>query len=57
MFEYELHKIRSAELIRRAEEHRIARQFITARRTARRSGRHDAEGRVSAEPNRVHRLA
>jgi hypothetical protein len=57
MFAYELHKMRSAELIRRAEDYRIARQIATARRTARRSRRNGTEGRVSAEPNRVRRIA
>ncbi|MFD6419137.1 hypothetical protein [Streptomyces sp. NPDC060194] len=52
MFDYEFHKIQSAELIRAAQEHRLAREVTTARRraarAARRSGGHDPEGRVSA---------
>ena len=56
MFEYESHTIRSAELIRRAENYRIARQVMAARRAARRSRRNDTEGRVSAEPHRTPRI-
>jgi hypothetical protein len=57
MFEYELHKINAAELIRRAEVQRTVRQAVLARRVARRSGRNDTEGRVSADPKRFQRAA
>ncbi|MFJ8886803.1 hypothetical protein ACIRJR_25825 [Streptomyces sp. NPDC102402] len=46
MFEYELHRIASAELIRLAEERRTVRQAVLARRAARRAGRDDTEGQV-----------
>ncbi|MEU8673232.1 hypothetical protein [Streptomyces sp. NPDC048560] len=49
MYEYELHQIRSAELIRLAEERRLVREAVLARRAARRSERKAAEGRVSAQ--------
>ncbi|MEU6845079.1 hypothetical protein ABZ930_24720 [Streptomyces sp. NPDC046716] len=50
MFEYEMHQIRSAELIRQAEEHRrlrAARAARKARRAERSSSAMDAEGPVS----------
>ncbi|MFD3653201.1 hypothetical protein [Streptomyces sp. NPDC058620] len=51
MYAYELHQIRSAELIRRADAQRTVRQAVLARRAARRAGRDDTEGRVSADPS------
>ncbi|WP_167348331.1 hypothetical protein [Streptomyces bicolor] len=36
MYEYELHRIRSAELIRQAEHERLAREAVRVRREARR---------------------
>jgi hypothetical protein len=36
MYEYELHQMRSAELIRRAQDERLAREVVRARRAARR---------------------
>ncbi|MER7999774.1 MULTISPECIES: hypothetical protein [unclassified Streptomyces] len=42
MFEYELHKIHAAELIRRAERHRLAREIRRARRAARDAKREEA---------------
>ncbi|ARF75423.1 hypothetical protein ACPEIF_23855 [Streptomyces sp. NPDC012600] len=48
MYEYELYRNTSAELIRRADAEREARRAGLARRAARRrSGRQDPEGRVS----------
>ncbi|MFJ2717285.1 hypothetical protein [Streptomyces sp. NPDC087437] len=48
MFHYELHQLRSAELGRRAEQNRLVREVLRARRAARRSaGRRTAE----AEPH------
>ncbi|MFE7234334.1 hypothetical protein ACWCRF_30205 [Streptomyces sp. NPDC002405] len=48
MFHYELHQLRSAELGRRAEQDRLVREVLRARRAARRSaGRRTAE----AEPH------
>ncbi|MGP3634083.1 hypothetical protein ACTU45_12060 [Streptomyces sp. 24-1644] len=51
MYAYELHQIRSAELIRRAHAQRTVRQAVLARRAARRAGRDDTERRVSADPS------
>ncbi|KAF4408369.1 MULTISPECIES: hypothetical protein [Streptomyces] len=50
MFEYALHEMRRAELLREAGEHRLAREVAAARRAARsRGGRGgEREGRVSA---------
>ncbi|MGY0491615.1 hypothetical protein [Streptomyces sp. WG-D5] len=59
MFEYELHQLRSAELIERADRFRLARSVRTqakARRAERRAhGGQDAEGRVSTERARGRR--
>ncbi|MFJ8747953.1 hypothetical protein ACIREO_01200 [Streptomyces sp. NPDC102441] len=46
MYEYELHQLAVAELIRRADEQRTVRQAVLARRAARRTGRDDTGGRV-----------
>ncbi|MEV0020832.1 hypothetical protein AB0H45_01175 [Streptomyces atroolivaceus] len=46
MYEYELHQLTVAELIRRADQQRTVRQAVLARRAARRAGHHDTEGRV-----------
>ncbi|MFE4692835.1 hypothetical protein ACFRH6_22645 [Streptomyces sp. NPDC056749] len=46
MYEYELHQLNVAELIRRAEQQRTARRAALALRAARRAQRHDSEGRV-----------
>ncbi|MFE2053147.1 hypothetical protein [Streptomyces sp. NPDC059459] len=42
MFEYEIQQARSAELIRRADEARLAREAVRARRAARRAARREA---------------
>ncbi|MGW7546853.1 hypothetical protein ACWGKQ_38005 [Streptomyces sp. NPDC054770] len=42
MFEYELHRIRSAELRRQAAEARLAREAVRARRAASREAEHHA---------------
>ncbi|WP_281156915.1 hypothetical protein [Streptomyces sp. HYC2] len=47
MFHYELHQLRSAELGRRAEQNRLVREVLRARRAARRSAERTAE----AEPH------
>ncbi|WP_328906018.1 hypothetical protein OG230_25285 [Streptomyces sp. NBC_00234] len=52
MYAYELHQIQAAELIRRAESQRLVREAVLARRAARRTGRDDTEGRVSANRSR-----
>ncbi|MGW7070262.1 hypothetical protein ACWGII_03775 [Streptomyces sp. NPDC054855] len=51
MFEYEMHQLRAADLVREAERRRLlreAREAKAAARAARRSARHGTEGRVSA---------
>ncbi|MFI7387086.1 hypothetical protein [Streptomyces sp. NPDC049813] len=55
MFEYELHQVRSAELIQQAEGYRRARAATEARRAARRSARQEDEGRVRTHGPRRHR--
>jgi hypothetical protein len=47
MFGYELQKIRQAEMIRTADDHRLARQVRRARKEAQRQGQDPLEGRVS----------
>lgn len=50
MFEYEMHQLRAADLIREADRRRLLREAREAKaaRAARRSARHGTEGRVSA---------
>ncbi|MFC4472585.1 hypothetical protein ACFPH6_50425 [Streptomyces xiangluensis] len=58
MFAYELQQIRSAEMIREADNYRLAREAIRARRAARRSAKDDTEGQVNRRPHpRRHRFA
>jgi hypothetical protein len=52
MFAYELHKIRSAELIRQAEHHRLARE--AQRRRRERAGAHERPAAASQGPHRGH---
>ncbi|WP_328493790.1 hypothetical protein OHS59_14380 [Streptomyces sp. NBC_00414] len=50
MFEYELQQIRSAEMIRAADNYRLAREAARSRRAARREAARsdlDSEGRVN----------
>ncbi|MEU6304154.1 hypothetical protein [Streptomyces chartreusis] len=47
MYGYELHHIRSAELIRRAEHERLVREVVRGRRAARRQER---AARAASEP-------
>ncbi|MFH8880934.1 hypothetical protein [Streptomyces californicus] len=49
MYEYEIYRTASAELIRRADAERELGRARTARRAARRVGRHDPKGRVREE--------
>ncbi|WP_328768460.1 hypothetical protein [Streptomyces sp. NBC_00286] len=57
MFAYEIQQIRSAEMIREADNYRMVREAIRARRAARRSAK-DTEGRVNRRPYpRRHRFA
>ncbi|MDT9697361.1 hypothetical protein [Streptomyces sp. P17] len=47
MFEYELHRLRSADLIREAQNDRLVREIVRGRRAARReAGRQDTESEV-----------
>ncbi|MFF4350736.1 hypothetical protein [Streptomyces sp. NPDC001530] len=62
MFEYELQQIRSAELIREAQNHRLAQEALRGRRAARRaaareSGQNDTEGQSHSPRPRRHRFA
>ncbi|MCQ4206705.1 hypothetical protein [Streptomyces longispororuber] len=60
MFEYELHQVRAAELIREADNYRLAREARAARKSRRPQGgsdSQDAEGRVSTHRPRRHRAA
>ncbi|MET9804271.1 hypothetical protein [Streptomyces sp. NPDC006368] len=60
MFAYELHLTRHAELVREADARRLAglaRAGRKARRTARRSGGNDPEGRVNTTRSRLVRAA
>ncbi|MFE0808258.1 hypothetical protein ACFW34_12330 [Streptomyces sp. NPDC058848] len=58
MFEYEIQQTRAAELIRRADEARLAREAVRAHRAARRDARRAAapEESHSRRPRR-HRFA
>ncbi|MFF8645341.1 hypothetical protein [Streptomyces sp. NPDC015345] len=47
MFEYEMHQMRAADLAREADRHRLLGEARKLRAAARRSARHEAEGRVS----------
>ncbi|MDQ0949477.1 hypothetical protein QFZ24_003400 [Streptomyces phaeochromogenes] len=61
MFEYELQQIRTAEMIREADNYRLVREAVRGRRAARReaarSGRDDSEGRVHSRRHRTPRSA
>ncbi|GCB45826.1 hypothetical protein [Streptomyces sp. NL15-2K] len=57
MYEYELSQFRSADLIRRAEQARLAREAVRGRRAARReAARHAAEGEVHTGRPRRYRF-
>ncbi|MGW0761457.1 hypothetical protein ACWD1Y_34135 [Streptomyces sp. NPDC002814] len=51
MYEYEMQQFRSAELIRQAEQERLAREVVRARRAARR----EAAGRTAEPDSHTHR--
>ncbi|MFC8669121.1 hypothetical protein [Streptomyces sp. NPDC057199] len=61
MFEYELQQIRTAEMIREADNYRLVREAVRSRRAARReaarSGHDDTEGRVHSRRHRTPRSA
>ncbi|MEV6393197.1 hypothetical protein AB0M39_00145 [Streptomyces sp. NPDC051907] len=50
MFEYEIQQMRRADLIKEAEDQRLAHQLRQARRAARRTAKNTREGRVSSDP-------
>ncbi|MFG2597469.1 hypothetical protein [Streptomyces sp. NPDC048462] len=52
MYEFELHKVMQAELIRRADAERLAREARRADRAARSSARKERERTVSADSDR-----
>lgn len=54
MYEYELQRIRSAELLRRAEQERLAREAVRVRRAARRSAEGEGETGAHASGRRGH---
>ncbi|MFE9441270.1 hypothetical protein ACFYO2_20170 [Streptomyces sp. NPDC006602] len=57
MYEYEISQLRSAELIRKAEQERLAREAVRSRRAARReTAEHAAEGEVHTGRPRRHRF-
>jgi hypothetical protein len=57
MYEYEIQQLRAAELIRQAENERLAREIVRGRRAARReAARREAEGEVHTGRPRRHRF-
>ncbi|MER8047252.1 hypothetical protein [Streptomyces sp. NPDC094032] len=57
MFEYELHRIHHAELIREAAAERLAHEAARAAKGRRWGRKHAAEGRVNADQDRFARAA
>ncbi|MEU5899321.1 MULTISPECIES: hypothetical protein [Streptomyces] len=53
MFEYEMHQMRAAELVRRADHQRLVGEARKSRATARRSARDEAEGPVSTPLRKI----
>ncbi|MGW2934876.1 hypothetical protein ACWDA7_24150 [Streptomyces sp. NPDC001156] len=57
MFEYEIHKMRSAQLIRQAADHRLGLEALRARRASRRVHREQArEGQDHSQDQRRSRM-
>ncbi|MGC9536394.1 hypothetical protein [Streptomyces sp. UG1] len=56
MYEYELHHIRSAELIRQAEHERLVREAVRVRRAARRERSAKGTGDAEAHTSRLRRM-
>lgn len=52
MFEYEMHQMRAAELIREADNRRLVRQVRKARKEAARNAGNEGEGRVQSHRGR-----
>ncbi|MFB7865961.1 MULTISPECIES: hypothetical protein [unclassified Streptomyces] len=57
MFQYELHRVEHAELVRQAAAARLAREAVRAAKARRSSRSQDPEGRVSADRNHFTRAA
>ncbi|MFC8508911.1 hypothetical protein ACFU3J_13040 [Streptomyces sp. NPDC057411] len=57
MFEYELHRIHHAELLREAAAERLAHEAADAAKGRRRAGKQEPEGRVGGDRNRFARAA
>lgn len=57
MFEYEMHRMRAAELISEADNRRLIRQVRKARKEAARNARDRGEGRVDTHRGRFARAA
>ncbi|MYW63695.1 hypothetical protein GTY65_06325 [Streptomyces sp. SID8379] len=60
MFEYEMHQVRAAELVREADEYRLVRAAREARKARKARGGsegQDTEGRVSTHSPRRSRFA
>ncbi|MFE4611709.1 hypothetical protein ACFRK5_25690 [Streptomyces niveus] len=57
MFDYEMHQLRAADLIREADDRRLIRQVRKARKEAARSARNEGEGRVVSLRGRFTRAA
>ncbi|WP_306333394.1 hypothetical protein [Streptomyces sp. KL118A] len=53
MFEYEMHQMRAAELVRQADRRRLVGEARKARAVARRSARQEAEGPVSTPLRKI----
>ncbi|MGW6508609.1 hypothetical protein [Streptomyces niveus] len=57
MFDYEMHQLRAADLIREADDRRLVRQVRKARKEAARNARNEGEGRVVSLRGRFTRAA
>ncbi|WP_405611896.1 hypothetical protein OG292_09740 [Streptomyces sp. NBC_01511] len=52
MFDYEMHQLRAAELMREADNRRLVRQVRKARKEAARNAGNDAAGQVGSHRDR-----
>jgi hypothetical protein len=50
MYHYELHQEIAADMLRKAEQERLARSVVRGKRAARASRKNEGEGRVSQHP-------
>ncbi|MGX1272516.1 hypothetical protein [Streptomyces phaeoluteigriseus] len=55
MYEYEMHQARSAELLRRAADERLAREALRGRRAARREAERAARAETPEKEPHTHR--